>query len=111
MSKSDPSPLNQDASRQAISKAIYIGPFAHSLALAKLEICSEGAIGVDEAGTIAFVARGAERVKKALTQHEWRNARRVQIDRTGFFFPGFIGMSSGRFASHDQFLFALFREI
>ncbi|KAH8732518.1 guanine deaminase [Phaeosphaeriaceae sp. PMI808] len=74
-----------------ISKTIYLGPFAHSKSLTELDICGQGAIGVDENGIIAFVERNIQPKEDIKTRKpEWRNAQIVKIKGNGFFFPGFI---------------------
>ncbi|KAF2687556.1 guanine deaminase [Lentithecium fluviatile CBS 122367] len=77
------------AASAPISKTIYLGAFAHCLSLTDLEVCSKGAIGVDEEGVIAFVERdvGLEEARK---RHEgWGGARVLEV-KDGFFFPGFV---------------------
>lgn len=71
-----------------ITKAIYLGAFAHSKSLSELEVCEKGAIGVDEEGIIRFVERkvGEQDVRK----EGWEDAKVVEV-RDGFWFPGFIG--------------------
>lgn len=82
------------AASAPISKTIYFGPFVHSTSLAELEICENGAIGVDEKGVIAFVERdvaydGVDEIKRR--NQGWRDAGVVSVEGNGFFFPGFIG--------------------
>ena len=71
-------------------KAIYIGPFVHCKTLKELEICTTGAIGVDERGKIAFVSRDANG-RQTWSDKDWDRAKTVTIPDHGFFFPGFIG--------------------
>ncbi|KAK3117096.1 hypothetical protein LTR53_001901 [Teratosphaeriaceae sp. CCFEE 6253] len=73
----------------ALEKTIYIGPFIHSDSLAELEICTNGMIGVDEEGKIAYVSRDMKG-RQLPAQEGWENAKTVYTDRHGFFFPGFI---------------------
>ncbi|KAF2084814.1 guanine deaminase [Saccharata proteae CBS 121410] len=83
-----------------INRTVYVGAFAHSKTLKELEICPRGAIGVDEDGKIAFVARdigsGKEGVQACLREYGWTGAGVVEIadggeeGGSGFFFPGFI---------------------
>ena len=75
-------------------KTIYFGTFVQSVSLESLEICPTSAIGVDEAGKIAFVERQAEDptlIKSKWTADGWGDAKFVEIKGQGFFFPGFIG--------------------
>ncbi len=90
--QSNKSQYLDDMSSHPRSKAIYVGPFIHSRSLQNLEICADGAIGVDESGTIAFVERDSSSIKAALTRDDWIDAPRVRVQGKGFFFPGFIGM-------------------
>ncbi|KAJ4304955.1 hypothetical protein N0V90_000483 [Kalmusia sp. IMI 367209] len=72
-----------------ITKTIYVGAFAHSVALADLEVCAKGAIGVDEQGVIRFVEKEID-IEDVLKKHaEWKDSKVVRVD-DGFFFPGFI---------------------
>ena len=74
-------------------KNIYIGPFVHSLSLKKLEVCPDGAIGVDESGFIAFVERDGSRHIEAIRAREgWKDAKLHHTTGRGFYIPGFIGM-------------------
>ncbi|CAO2647948.1 Nn.00g088700.m01.CDS01 [Neocucurbitaria sp. VM-36] len=80
------------AASAPILRTIYVGPFVHSTSLTEIEIEEKGAIGVDENGIIRFVERslskGVEELKK---QNEgWEDARVVNVEGNGFFFPGFI---------------------
>ena len=72
---------------------IYVGPFVHSVTLKKLEICPEGAIGVDDSGTIAFVERsdGPEVTESIQARKGWEDAVIHRIPGRGFYFPGFVG--------------------
>lgn len=72
---------------------IYLGPFVHSINLKELEICPDGAIGVDESGTIAFVERGdGQGVIESIQAREgWEDAVIHRIPGKGFYFPGFVG--------------------
>ncbi|KAJ4378152.1 hypothetical protein N0V83_000985 [Neocucurbitaria cava] len=80
------------AASAPVPKTIYVGPFVHSRSLTEIEIEEKGAIGVDEKGIIRFVERslsnGVEELKKQ--KEEWEDARVVNIEGNGFFFPGFI---------------------
>ncbi|KAF2145122.1 uncharacterized protein K452DRAFT_265757 [Aplosporella prunicola CBS 121167] len=85
------------AAARPISKALYVGPFVHSVSLQDLDICATGAIGVDENGIIAFVERDVQNSDAAAAQllgakgGDWPGARVVRIRHAaGFFFPGFI---------------------
>nr|POF13278.1 putative guanine deaminase [Quercus suber] len=73
----------------ALEKTVYVGPFVHCKTLTELDICTNGMIGVDESGKIAFVSRSQG---KDLRSHgkEWEDAKIVSIPDHGFFFPGFI---------------------
>ncbi|CAI6339972.1 unnamed protein product [Periconia digitata] len=76
------------AASQTIAKTVYAGAFVHSISLTELEICENGAIGVDEAGVIQFIERnGSEEWKE---KEGWQSAKVVRLDGKGFFFPGFI---------------------
>lgn len=78
------------AASVTISKTIYCGAFAHCATLSELDICSKGAIGVDEQGVIRFVEKELD-VKDVLRKHGgWGDAKVVRVN-DGFFFPGFIG--------------------
>ncbi|GAB7357069.1 hypothetical protein MBLNU459_g7885t1 [Dothideomycetes sp. NU459] len=74
----------------AVDKTIYVGPFVHCVSLQELEICTAGAIGVDESGKIAFIDRDVQADGYAPKHEEWKGAKVVQIRDEGFFFPGFI---------------------
>ncbi|KAF2673350.1 guanine deaminase [Microthyrium microscopicum] len=74
----------------APQKTIYFGTFVHSLEPTHLDICKNGAIGVDEAGKIVFVERDVENVEAVKKLHDWTSDAVVVIPTTGFFFPGFI---------------------
>ncbi|KAF2828579.1 guanine deaminase [Ophiobolus disseminans] len=79
------------AASTPISKTIYLGPFVHSKSLTELEICENGAIGVDENGIIAFVERDAQSFESIKSEKsEWQDAKTVKISGDSFFFPGFI---------------------
>lgn len=77
----------------AVDKTIYVGAFAHCVSLQELDICTAGAIGVDESGKIAFVDRDVQVGSYAPQRDEWKGAKLVRIKDQGFFFPGFIGTS------------------
>ena len=83
------------AASAPISKSIYIGPFVHSKSLSELEIQEHGAIGVDEDGIIRFVERNLHdgSLSNLIQQKgdDWTDAQIVEINGSGFFFPGFIG--------------------
>lgn len=74
-----------------LEKTIYVGPFVHCISLQELEICPDAAIGVDEAGKIAFIDRESDGSSPS-AKEEWKEAKVVKIPDNGFFFPGFIGM-------------------
>lgn len=75
-----------------LKNTIYLGPFVHSKTLKELEICENGAIGVDETGVIRFVERGVESVEEVVKKFEsWNDAKVVRVKGEGFFFPGFVG--------------------
>lgn len=76
----------------SLPKTIYLGAFVHSVSLQKLEICTTGAIGVDETGKIAFIERSAQLADYTSKTSGWESAQVVPIRDNGFFFPGFIGM-------------------
>jgi guanine deaminase len=82
------------AASAPISKSIYIGPFVHSKSLSELEIQEHGAIGVDEDGIIRFVERNLQdgSLSNLIQQKgdDWTDAQIVEINGSGFFFPGFI---------------------
>jgi len=73
------------------AKAIYLGAFVHSASLKELDICTTGAIGVDESGKIAFVDRNADLDAYSCQKAGWEQTDIVRIRDNGFFFPGFIG--------------------
>jgi len=75
----------------ALEKTIYIGPLIQSDSLTELEICTNGMIGVDEDGKIAYVLRDMKG-RQLPSQEGWENAKTVYTERYGFFFPGFIGI-------------------
>lgn len=73
-----------------VEKTIYLGAFAHCVALAELEIVEDGAIGVDEQGVISFVEKEVD-VEDVRKRHDgWNDAKILRVT-DGFFFPGFIG--------------------
>lgn len=72
-------------------KRIYIGPFVHAKSLQQLEICTTGAIGVDEHGKIAFVERAAHNGQLLVTPPGFKDAKTIRLRGNSFFFPGFIG--------------------
>ncbi|KAI8937040.1 hypothetical protein NX059_006260 [Plenodomus lindquistii] len=81
------------AASARIFRTIYTGPFIHSASLTKLEICEKAAIGVDENGTIAFIEKNLDggNVEDVKSRQEgWSDARVVDVEGTGFYFPGFI---------------------
>lgn len=72
-------------------KTIYFGTIVHSLSLEELEICENGAVGVNEQGKITFFEKET-RLSVVLVLHpEWTEAQVVKGPSCGFFFPGFIG--------------------
>ncbi|KAF2473320.1 guanine deaminase [Lindgomyces ingoldianus] len=74
-----------------IGKTIYCGTFAHCRSLSELDICAKGAIGVDEAGVIAFIEREVEEIEDVIKKYDgWNDAEVLQSGESGFFFPGFI---------------------
>lgn len=81
---------------------IYYGTFIHSLSPSTLDICHQGAIGVDENGKIEFVERDVKSLEEVLSRHpKWAaTGRVVKAKDGGFFFPGFIGRSL-RFKSNQ----------
>ncbi|KAL1301750.1 hypothetical protein AAFC00_005952 [Neodothiora populina] len=72
-----------------LTKTIYVGPFAHCVSLQELDICVDGAIGVDESGKIAFVERDVPTDYEP-SKEGWSGAEIIRIGDNGFFFPGFI---------------------
>lgn len=72
-------------------KTIYFGTFIQCKSLQELEICHEGAIGVNEKGVIAFVDREAKDSESVATHHQWDGAKIVKAAPNQYFFPGFIG--------------------
>lgn len=80
------------AASTPVPPTIYLGTFVHSKSLSELEICDQGAIGVDSAGVIKFVERDVVRIEDVKAKYEeWEDAEVVRVE-DGFFFPGFIGM-------------------
>ncbi|KAH6616399.1 guanine deaminase [Boeremia exigua] len=77
------------AASASVSRTIYIGPFVHSKSLTELEICENGAIGVDENGVIAFVEKELD-LEAVQSKHSWQDAASVRLSGNSFFFPGFI---------------------
>ena len=77
------------AASSHVSRTIYTGPFVHSISLAELEICENGAIGVDENGVIAFVERDLD-LEAVQDKHSWHDATPVHLTGNAFYFPGFI---------------------
>jgi guanine deaminase len=74
-----------------ISKTIYIRAFAHSTSLGTIEICPNGAMGVDPKGIIAFVENNAPAPEEIKKSHpDWQDARTITLPGQGFFYPGFI---------------------
>jgi guanine deaminase len=79
------------AASAPISKTIYLGAFAHSTSLTTLEICPNGAIGVDSNGTIAFVEKDTSNLEDVKKLHaDFQNASTISLPAQAFFFPGFI---------------------
>lgn len=84
------------AASTPIPHTIYTGAFAHSISLSALEICENGAIGVDSTGTIAFIERNlSSSTSLSELKHSkgpsWHSAQIISIpSNAGFFFPGFI---------------------
>jgi hypothetical protein len=74
-----------------VEKTIYIGPFVHCKTLQELDICTTGAIGVNESGVIEFIERNVKSLDDLAPRDGWKDAKRVMIRDNGFFFPGFIG--------------------
>lgn len=77
---------------------IYFGTFIHSPRdeASKLDVCEEGAIGVNSDGVIDFVERDVKDIDSIVDKYpSFKNAEIVQTrpEGTQFFFPGFIGMS------------------
>ncbi|KAH9844811.1 Amidohydrolase family [Teratosphaeria destructans] len=72
-----------------LEKIIYIGPFIHCKSLSELDICPNGAIGVDEYGKIAFISRD-HKDDQLSEEGEWKKAKLIKTPENGFFFPGFI---------------------
>lgn len=85
----------------AVDKTIYVGPFVHCVSLQEIEICTTGAIGVDESGKIAFVDRDVQVDGYSSQRDEWKGAKLVRISDQGFFFPGFIGSSTLSLCPND----------
>ncbi|KZF21252.1 Metallo-dependent hydrolase [Xylona heveae TC161] len=75
---------------QGLHQTVYAGAFVHSTDLNELEICENGAIGVDEDGKIAFVERNVEDLNAVVEKHGWKSPVLVRAPDCGFFFPGFI---------------------
>lgn len=99
------SPLPQPYKPEVLKCTVYIGRFIHCLSLTELEICEEGAIGVDEQGKIAFVERDVrgervEDVENVVERFGWGGCEVVRVKGEGFFFPGFIGMRFCLFPAH-----------
>ena len=78
-------------SAERLRRHIYAGTFIHSKGPSELEICEDGAIGVDEAGRIAWVERDAKIVEAVSQAHGWSDVSITRNDGVQFFFPGFIG--------------------
>lgn len=77
------------AASAPINKTIYLGSFVHCIALGDLEICENGAIGVDEQGIIQFVEKDTC-LETIFQKHaDWKSAKTISVT-DGFFFPGFI---------------------
>lgn len=74
----------------AQQKTIYAGTLIHCRSLTELDICPNGAIGVDENGKIAFVRQSVDETPVP-SDDGWKDAKVVQTPENGFFFPGFIG--------------------
>lgn len=74
-------------------RTLYYGTFVHSVSISELEICENGAIGVDSYGKIVFVEKNVESVKQVLRRYpQWAQGGKVVKAAEGsFFFPGFIG--------------------
>ncbi|KAI9820367.1 MAG: hypothetical protein M1827_005990 [Pycnora praestabilis] len=82
------------AQRTPLKLTVYVGTFVHCKSLQELDICENGAIGVDEEGKIAFVERDLapqwhEEIVSKYHMH-WKDAEIIRPPPGGFFFPGFI---------------------
>lgn len=78
---------------------IYTGTFIHCPSLDTLEVLEDGAVGVDEDGTIVFVENGLPRgMIEERARHwgwgdigmGWDLVSHV-VDGKGWWFPGFVG--------------------
>jgi guanine deaminase len=79
------------AASTPITPTVYLGAFVHSISLTTLEICPNGAIGVDSTGTIVFVEKDIIDVDALRSQNpSFSSAPIIKIPGNGFFFPGFI---------------------
>jgi len=74
----------------ALEKTIYAGTFIHCNNLTELDIITNGTIGVNEHGKIAFVSSNSTEIRLP-SDAGWEQAKIVKIQDHGFFFPGFIG--------------------
>ena len=81
--------------RPSPSNTIYVGTFVHCTSQTNVEVLTDRAIGVDEAGIIRFVwdAGGSLADDKIRVDSGWQAWKVVRADDggIGFFFPGFIG--------------------
>jgi guanine deaminase len=78
------------AAATSAGKKLFLGAFAHCKTQTELEIVEHGAIGVDEAGVIQFVERAVGDVE-GFSKEGWEDAARINVPKTGWLFPGFIG--------------------
>ena len=73
-------------------RTLYYGTFIHSRTITCLDIITQGAIGVDDSGRIAFVERDVRSLEEVVSKFpEWAGVRIVRTPKGGFFFPGLIG--------------------
>ena len=79
------------ADTSGMRQTIYAGTFIHCKSLKELDICEQGAIGVDEHGRIAFIERNSKDVESIAQAHGWNDAIIIRASSRQFFFPGFIG--------------------
>jgi guanine deaminase len=76
---------------EPLRRTVYVGTFIHSQTLQKLDICENGAIGVDQHGKITFVERDAGNIDSITAAHGWEDAHLIRTSGCQFYFPGFIG--------------------
>ena len=87
----------------ASSHVVYLGNFLHCNTLTDLSILQDHAICVNADGIIEIIEPAGDRLAEKLKSHGWESWKTVRAapDRTGFWFPGFIGKAISRYKSYS----------